>query len=115
MAERVKILVLNAGSSSQKSCLYELGESLPESPPDPVWEAHLEWKAASRTAQLKVQSAQGEPMDEELDINSQPAAIRQMLATLCDGPNQVLKDFSEVDVSVIAWFTEERNAAIPLW
>jgi acetate kinase len=38
----MKILVLNAGSSSQKSCLYEIPEdSLPTEPPQPLWSANL--------------------------------------------------------------------------
>lgn len=94
----MRILVLNAGSSSQKSCLYKLGESLPETPPDPVWEAHIEWKGAFRNARLKVKSAQGEAVNEQLDINSRSTAIRHMLNTLYQGPTQVLKDFSEVDI-----------------
>jgi acetate kinase len=38
----VKIVVLNAGSSSQKSKLYELAEELPEQPPRPLWKANAE-------------------------------------------------------------------------
>ncbi len=94
----MKILVLNAGSSTQKSCLYVLGDSLPESPPAPVWEAHIEWKESSRDVQFRVKSAQGEVKNEPFDIDSRPAAIRHMLATLCEGPTRILKDFSEVDV-----------------
>jgi len=90
--------VLNAGSSSQKSCLYDLGEALAEAPPAPCWEAHLEWKGAFQNARLKVKSAQGETAQEPLDIGSRSAAIRHMLNTLCQGPTRVLKDFSEVDV-----------------
>src|SRR6266446_4745502 len=39
----VKILVLNAGSSSQKSRLYEAGDSLPDVAPSPLWEADADW------------------------------------------------------------------------
>ena len=39
----VKILVLNAGSSSEKSRLYELGDSLPDRAPTPLWEADADW------------------------------------------------------------------------
>jgi acetate kinase len=34
----MKILVLNSGSSSQKICLYQLGENLPDNPPGCLWE-----------------------------------------------------------------------------
>jgi hypothetical protein len=39
----MKILVLNSGSSSQKACLYEIGESLPNHPPACLWEGRIEW------------------------------------------------------------------------
>ncbi|TMQ27028.1 MAG: acetate kinase, partial [Nitrospirae bacterium] len=39
----MKILVLNSGSSSQKSCLYEVKNTLPEHPPVPAWEGKIEW------------------------------------------------------------------------
>ena len=39
----MKILVLNSGSSSQKACLYEIGDALPESAPLPLWEGRIEW------------------------------------------------------------------------
>lgn len=42
--------MLNTGSSSQKSCFYDLGEKLPEAPPAPCWEAHLEWKGSLQNA-----------------------------------------------------------------
>ncbi|PYR24143.1 MAG: acetate kinase, partial [Acidobacteria bacterium] len=39
----MKILVLNSGSSSQKSSLYEIGETLPDDPPARLWEGRIEW------------------------------------------------------------------------
>ena len=39
----MKILVLNAGSSSHKVSLYQLGENLPDDPQPPLWEAKIDW------------------------------------------------------------------------
>jgi acetate kinase len=39
----MKILVLSAGSSSQKSCLYELKAETPAAPSQPLWEAEIDW------------------------------------------------------------------------
>src|SRR6267143_836329 len=49
----MKILVLNSGSSSQKTCLYEIGEALPEDTPVCLWKGKVEWdgKAVSSRAQ----------------------------------------------------------------
>src|SRR6266852_4206218 len=38
----MNVLVLNSGSSSQKTCLYEIGDVLPEDPPACVWEGTVE-------------------------------------------------------------------------
>ena len=43
----MKILVLNSGSSSQKACLYEIGEMPPETPSTPLWEGKIEWRTDS--------------------------------------------------------------------
>mgnify|MGYP003547629384 FL=1 len=40
------LLVLNAGSSSQKSSLYRLGTELPQQPPEPLWLGHIDWTAS---------------------------------------------------------------------
>jgi hypothetical protein len=39
----MKILVLNAGSSSQKSCLYEFKAETLAAPSRPLWEAEIDW------------------------------------------------------------------------
>src|SRR5262245_59080011 len=39
----MKILVLNAGSSSHKISLYEFGESPRNAPADRLWEAKIDW------------------------------------------------------------------------
>src|SRR5262249_38908457 len=61
----MKILVLNAGSSSLKCVLYELDAALPATPPDPLWEATAEWSADSDTVDLSVCNAQGATLHEE--------------------------------------------------
>ncbi len=43
----MEILVLNAGSSSLKSTLYDLTAPLPAEPPKPVWEGKIEWGDAA--------------------------------------------------------------------
>ena len=50
----MKILVLNSGSSSQKLSLYEIGEVLPEDPPQCLWKHTIEGDAvSSRTPALE--------------------------------------------------------------
>jgi acetate kinase len=92
----MKILVLNSGSSSQKSCLYELGDSLPDSPPTPLWEAKIEWGDSGAT--LKVRTNSGRTSEQKLDKSKRAEAIAQMLQELVSGETKVLAQLSEVDV-----------------
>ena len=50
---RMKVLVLNSGSSSQKSCLFEIGDQLPVEPPGCLWEAKIEWQEKSARVEFK--------------------------------------------------------------
>jgi len=94
----MKILVLNAGSSSQKSCLYELNDVLPDRPPQPLWEAQIDWNHRQGVAQLKVETASGNQQEEELASDSREAAISRMLETLWQGKTQVINSLKEIDL-----------------
>lgn len=64
----MKILVLNAGSSSQKSCLYNLNPaSNPEQPPAPLWEASIDW-TVRRTGIL--------PVNKDLPVNKEYGLLK---------------------------------------
>jgi acetate kinase len=92
----MKILVLNSGSSSQKSCLYDLGAALPETPPAPLWEAKIEW--SENGAALKVRTSSGKTSEQQLDKSKRGEAIAQLLKALVSGETQVLTQLSEIDV-----------------
>ena len=94
----MKILVLNAGSSSQKSCLYELNDVLPDRPPQPVWEAQIDWNHRQGVAELKVDTASGTEQEEEFSSDSRQAAISRMLETLWQGKTQVINSLKEIDL-----------------
>jgi acetate kinase len=92
----VKILVLNAGSSSQKSCLYDLPGPLPEAPPLPVWEGRVEWNG--NQAELRVAAAQGSTFHDHIRIESRGQATEQLLDALWTGKTLVVGAPSEVRV-----------------
>lgn len=94
----MKILVLNAGSSSQKSCLYELNDVLPDRPPQPLWEAQIDWNHREGVAELKVETASGTEQEEEFASDSRQAAISRMLETLWQGKTQVINSLKEIDI-----------------
>ena len=94
----MKILVLNAGSSSQKSCVYELNGVLPDRPLQPLWEAQIDWTHHPGIAELKVKTAAGSQLEEEFSSDSRQAAISRMLETLWRGKTQIINDLSEIDI-----------------
>jgi acetate kinase len=94
----VKILVINSGSSSQKSCLYDLGQSLPETPPKPLWEAQIDWSHHQGKAELKVKTESSQTKTEmEFSSQSREADTLKMLETLVKGESQVINNFSEIE------------------
>jgi acetate kinase len=94
----MKILVLNAGSSSQKSCLYDLSDVLPDIVPTPIWEASIDWTHHEGFAEIKVKPQHGKVLEEEISATSRPEIIAHMLETLWNGETPVLKSPSEVDI-----------------
>jgi len=92
----MKILVLNSGSSSQKSCVYEIGEALPDSPPPPIWEGRVEWSGDE--AKLHVRTADGQEQSAKIQSAERANATKRLLAALTDGPHRIVKDKSEIAV-----------------
>jgi acetate kinase len=93
----VKILVLNAGSSSQKSRLYDLGDSLPEEPPEPLWEANADWTAQQGKVELALKGGgQRESVEQSLAMGGRDDVLRHMLATLWSGPTRVVDGPREI-------------------
>lgn len=94
----MKILVLNAGSSSQKSCLYELANDTSSEPSPPLWEAHIDWTHHQNTAEIKVKTAHGAVLEEEMQADDRPTIIAHMLTTLWQGKTKVIEQLAEIDV-----------------
>lgn len=92
----MKILVLNAGSSSQKSRLYELNDTLPATPPRPLWEANADWTREKSSAELKISTASGQMLQRKVPADSRPAVIEQMLKTLWSGETRVIAQPADI-------------------
>ncbi|PYT97504.1 MAG: acetate kinase [Acidobacteria bacterium] len=91
----MKILVLNSGSSSQKSCLYDIGKTLPEHPPAPVWEGKVEWDGSQ--ADVQVRNSQGAQLKDRVQVASRSHATSQLLDTLWNGKLRVVSAPSEIN------------------
>ncbi len=95
----MKILVLNAGSSSQKSSLYEITpETLPTKPQPPLWEGKVDWTHHQGAAEVEVKTATGEILEEKITAQSRPEVIAHLLDTLYQGSTKVISQPSEIDV-----------------
>jgi len=92
----MRVLVLNSGSSSQKSRLFELGAALPDSPPTPLWEAKIEW--LDEGTSLEVRTNTGKTRAERLNPAKRSEAIAHLLQALVSGETRVLAQLSEIDV-----------------
>jgi len=92
----MKILVLNSGSSSQKSCVYEIGGALPAHPPDPVWQGKIEWKDGA--AEIRLRNSRGATLKESLKVASPAAATERLLDMLSSGKVLAVAATSEIDI-----------------
>ncbi|MFK0730845.1 MAG: acetate kinase [Gloeotrichia echinulata DVL01] len=95
----MKILVLNAGSSSQKSCLYEISdETIPQQAPQPLWEGKVNWTQDRGVAEIEVKTATGAVLQESIYGDSRRAHVTYMLYSLTRGATKVISQLSEIDV-----------------
>jgi acetate kinase len=92
----VKILVLNSGSSSQKSCLYEIGDVLPDDPPASLWQATIEWEGESGKAEIR--NGRGISRKEQIKVSSRAEATAHLLDTLWKGEAAAVSSLSEINV-----------------
>jgi acetate kinase len=93
----MKILILNAGSSSQKSCLYDISRDvLPDDPPEPIWEGMIDWTHQAGIAEIQVKTVAQE-VTKTVPYTDRPPVVEQMLATMWQGETQVLSTPSEIE------------------
>jgi acetate kinase len=96
----MKVLVLNSGSSSQKSCLYDIGEVLPDNPPACLWEAKVEWNGESAESSTKL--GNGSEKKERIKMSSQSFSrsevIERLLHSLWSGETRAVASAAEIDV-----------------
>ncbi len=92
----MNVLVLNSGSSSQKCCLYEIGDTLPGDPPPSVWEGKIEW--ADDTAQYSIKNFRGVSRKDVTSGGSRGEDIGRLLQNLWSGETQAISGPSDIDV-----------------
>ena len=94
----MKILVLNAGSSSQKSALYDFQHfENDRAPLQPLWSAEITWNTGGETAELHIETLSGAEYSSQFPNNDRKAAMLQMLQTLRSGSTQVIANVHAID------------------
>ncbi len=94
----MKILVLNAGSSSQKSCLYSIeGNTLPQHSPEPIWTGNIDWTVSKNEGILTVKANE---IKQTITLNKEnkAEAISKMLETLTQSETKVIDNLKDINV-----------------
>jgi len=120
----MKILVLNAGSSSQKSCLYYIpDDDRSDSIITQLWSGSVDWSQQQEVAHIQVES-NGIVVEETPQTQNRLEVMNRLLSTLCQGDTAVLETWQEIDYvghRVVhggnqyqqpSWITEQVKSAI---
>src|SRR5262245_31494833 len=92
----MKILVLNSGSSSLKTCLYEIGGALPADPPACLWEGRIAWDGEDAEAQIK--NSRGRSRQFRVEERARAEAVKRLLSAAWSGETQSIVAASEIGV-----------------
>src|SRR5215469_18958339 len=90
----MKILVLNSGSSSQKSALFEMERDPSADPIPPLWEGKLQWDGDKE--ELHIRNHTGEEIRREGKAGVHRPSVAAMLENLWSGSVAVLKAANEI-------------------
>ncbi|WNC29566.1 acetate kinase [Thermosynechococcus sp. PKX82] len=101
----ITVLVLNAGSSSLKACLYRLAPemaAMAATPPAPLWQGLLDWGQDPTVARLKITTADQRYEASLTHPEGGIAGLRDWLKTLLDtlttGSTTLLESLAEITI-----------------
>jgi acetate kinase len=95
----MNILVLNSGSSSQKSALFELGPDSSDDPIPSLWEGKLEWDGDDGDKEeLHIRNHASKEIRRAGKAGVHRAAVAAMLDNLWQGETAVLKSRDEIQI-----------------
>src|SRR6478736_7191057 len=93
----MKILVLNSGSSSQKTALFEFGPGPSSDPVSPLWEGKVDWDGTKEVLTVKNSAGKRIRSEREFGTDGREASVENLLQSLWNGPTAVLRTASEVE------------------
>ncbi len=85
----MKILVVNAGSSSHKLSLYDLQN---EEPAEPLWQGSIDWGRKSQLPSLTIKTHQGIKVEQTLESHAIEDGINILLKSLWEGKTRVIEN-----------------------
>lgn len=91
----MKVLVLNSGSSSQKSSLFDVGADPPENPPPPLWEGKIEWNGEQ--AETVVRTSRGAEVRKRIDVMTRKHAVDYLLDSLWSSETRTISGPAEIE------------------
>jgi len=94
----MKVLVLNSGSSSQKSALFKIDGTASQEPATPLWEAKIEWGGPSPELVIRTSTGTNLRVQAKIGEGDRRRAMERMLETLWSGEARVLGGRNEIDV-----------------
>ena len=96
----MKILVVNGGSSSFKSSLFEItGKEGSPAAPRPLWDARVDWQQHTGIAEMQVKTAGGAVSKSSIPVKSPLESLDPLMEMLWSGDTQVIQDRREIDVA----------------
>lgn len=90
----MKILVVNAGSSSHKLALYDLVNA---EPVEPLWEGSLDWGMDQKPLLLKIKTDAGVRVEQELASRDVDEGFKILLNSLWQGETHVVEGPSAIE------------------
>lgn len=95
----MKVLVVNGGSSSLKTSLYDLPEGrVPTRGPAPLWDAKVDWGRNPGQADIQIKTQEYGEHKQTLSIQSSREVLKPVLDSLWSGACAVLQSADEIDV-----------------
>jgi acetate kinase len=92
----MNLLVLNSGSSSQKSCLYQIHDIPPHNPPECIWQGTIDW--SGNTAEPSIRTARGDSITYRVRNTGRRDTVERMLPSLWSGKTKAISGPSAIDV-----------------
>jgi len=95
----MKILVLNGGSSSFKSSLYDVSGNEGAAAPRAIWEARVDWERHPGHADLRVVTAGGARTERSIPVHAPLDSLDPLMEMLWTGETAVIQERHEIEAA----------------